>query len=167
MCDPDIDRRHRWWPAAALAFGLAISAAPARATLGEAPASIRADADRLGATLQARSQALRVGTAIQVQTMTLADGSTIRQYVSPAGRVFAIGWTMHYKPRLDQLLGSYFAPYVRASREAMHRRPGVVHNAVIETGDLVVESTAHLNAFVGRAVLRSMVTAGEVSDAIR
>jgi hypothetical protein len=49
----------------------------------------------------------------------------------------------------------------------MQRRTGVQHQAVIEQGDLVVESTAHLNAHVGRAYLRSLLPSQSSRDAIR
>ncbi len=160
-------QRKRWLATLALACAAAGAASPARATLGEPAASVAADRSRLGGALGAGVHALASGPAISVQTITLADGSSIRQYLSPAGRVFAVAWTMHYKPRLDQLLGTSFAAYAQAGREAAQRRPGVMHNAVVQTGDLVVESSGHLNVYVGRAYLRSMVPAAGGLDAIR
>jgi hypothetical protein len=38
---------------------------------------------------------------------------------------------------------------------------------VVRQGDLVVESSAHLNAHVGRAYLRSLLPAGSTAAAIR
>jgi hypothetical protein len=49
----------------------------------------------------------------------------------------------------------------------MQRRAGVMHAATVQQGDLVVESTAHVNAFVGRAWLRSKMPVGMGSDALR
>ncbi len=154
-----------------LACGAALLAPAARATLGEPAASVALDRARLGGELQQRARALVVGAAVQVrvqvQTLVLADGSAVRQYSLPAGPVFAVVWTMHYKPRLDQLLGASFAPYVDAARSAARRRPGLIHNAVVQTGDLVVESSSHLNVYVGRAYLRSMLPTAMSPDAIQ
>jgi|WetSurMetagenome_2_1015567.scaffolds.fasta_scaffold13434_3 hypothetical protein len=145
--------------ALALIAGLPSSAL---AALGDDAASVQVDQMR-----SAGSRRQVAGFAMQVHTITAADGSTIREYVSPAGRVFALSWNTHYKPRLDQLLGAQFATYAQAGRRAMRARPGVVHAAVLRSGDLVVESSAHLNAFVGRAYLRSLLPAGTSIDAIR
>ena len=49
----------------------------------------------------------------------------------------------------------------------MATTPGIRHHAVLEQDDLVVESSAHLNAFVGRAYLKSRVPGGMSIDAIR
>jgi hypothetical protein len=134
----------------------------AAATLGESVQSIQVDQMRVAAV---RRQA--TGLDMQVHTLTSADGSVIRQYVSRDGRVFAVAWNTRAKPRLDQLLGASFGPYALAGRRAMQQRPGIVHHSVVSSGDLVVESSAHLNAHVGRAYLRSLLPAGAAVDAIR
>lgn len=147
---------------ALLAAALLAAAAPASAVLGENLASVQADQLRLGAQ---RSQ--QVQLAMQVQELLLPDGSTLRQYATPDGIVFAISWNMRGKPRLDQLLGRHFGTYAEAGRAAQAARPGLAHHARIERGDLVVESSAHLQAHVGRAYLRSLLPAGTTPDALR
>ena len=47
------------------------------------------------------------------------------------------------------------------------RTPGIRHHAELSRGDLVVHSTAHLNAFVGKAYLRSLVPEGVRVDELR
>jgi hypothetical protein len=136
---------------------------PATATLGERADSIAGDAMRLAA---GRSSASSGSTT--VQSLKLSDGSTIRQFVGIDGRVYAVAWNTRAKPRLDQLLGTHFVTYAEAGRRAMRLRAGVMHNAVVQQGDLVVESSAHLNAHVGRAYLRSLLPSGTVAaNAIR
>jgi hypothetical protein len=49
----------------------------------------------------------------------------------------------------------------------MQQRAGVMHHATVQKGDLVVESSAHLNAHVGRAYLRSRLPSGTPLDALR
>ena len=148
--------------AAAALLLAAWAAAPARATLGEDLASVQADTLRLAATR-------RVSSALQsqVHTLTLADGSTIRQHLGSDGRVWAISWSTRFKPRLDELLGSHFPAYAQAAQQALQQRAGVRHRAALAQGDLVVESTAHLGAHVGRAYLRSRAPAAALPDALR
>lgn len=147
----------------ALLLALALTAAaPAAAVLGEDLASVHADQLRLGAS---RRQQVQLTT--QVHVLTLPDGSTIRQYATPDGFVYAVSWNTHFKPRLDQLLGTHFAAYAEGGRRAQAQRPGVAHSARIARGDLVVESVAHLQTHVGRAYLRSRLPAGTSPDALR
>lgn len=136
----------------------------ARATLGEDLASVQADALRLGAARRANANAT---PQFQVQVLTLPGGGHIRQFATPEGRVFAVAWNTPAKPRLDTLLGTHFAAYAEGGRQAQAQRAGVSHTARIAQGDLVVESTAHLNAHVGRAWLKSLWPAGLGIDALR
>jgi hypothetical protein len=141
---------------------LALHPQPAAATLGETLASIQADSLRFAATRRASGS-----LDTQVHTLTLADGGTVRQYADASGRVYAVAWNTHSKPRLDQLLGRHFTAYAEGGRRAMQQRAGVRHSGVVQQGDLVVESSAHLNAHVGRAYLRSLLPAGSTAAAIR
>ncbi len=142
-----------------------LAAPPAWATLGEGADSIHTHPTRGAGTRRQAAAAQAPG--VQVHSLTQADGSTVRQYVSPAGLVYAVAWNTHYKPRLSDLLGRHYAAYALAGRRSMQQRPGVLHQARLQEGDLVVESAAHLNAFVGRAYLRALVPAATSTDAIR
>ena len=155
MCGPRQARR-------LLGAALLATTLPAAAVLGEDLASVHADQLRMGAQ---RHQ--QVQLTMQVHVLSLPDGSTIRQYAAPDGRVFAVSWNTRFKPRLDQLLGTHFAAYAEAGRQAQVRRPGVLHSAAMAQGDLVVRSTAHLQAHVGMAYLRSLLPAGTSPDALR
>lgn len=134
----------------------------ALAVLGEPESSVQGDQMRLAG---ARRQT--AGMDYRMHTITLPDGSTVRQYAGTDGVVFAVAWNTRFKPRLDQLLGTHFAAYAQGGREALRRSPGVKHNAVVSVGDLVVESTAHLQSHVGRAWLRSRWPVGMAADALR
>jgi hypothetical protein len=94
--------------------------------------------------------------------MQTQNGSTIRQYVSPAGTVFAVTW-QGFAPDLRQLLGSHFDEYMTSASQAAHRGRG----AHIETGDLVFDSGGHMRYVVGRAFLRSKLPSGVSSDELR
>jgi hypothetical protein len=145
-----------------LAAILFVVALPAQAALGEATASVQADRQRMLAVHRQAS-----GLGFDVHTLNASDGSVVRQYIGADGIVFAVTWSSRGKPRLDQLLGRHFDGYAEAGRKAMQRRAGVMHAATVQQGDLVVESTAHVNAFVGRAWLRSKMPVGMGSDALR
>jgi Protein of unknown function (DUF2844) len=147
---------------AALAAMLAAST-HASAVLGGDVSTIPADQARLKGARQ-RPAALRL--QVQTHEITLADGSSIREYVTPDGIVFAVAWSTRLKPNLDALLGAHAANYAAAAREAA-RTPGIKRAVVLGRDDLVVQSSAHLNTFVGRAYLRSRVPAGMSVDELR
>lgn len=139
----------------ALAFGLLCS--QAFATLGEDVSSVRADQARLNASVRVLPSQF-----YSVQQMQTASGTTIRQYVSPSGTVFAVSW-QGFPPNLRQLLGPYFDDYIAATAQTTHRGR-VVH---IQNDDLVVESGGHMRYVVGRAFLRSKLPSGVRANEIR
>jgi hypothetical protein len=95
--------------------------------------------------------------------MRTPSGTTIRQFVSPAGKVFAVSW-QGFAPDLRQLLGEYFDAFIAAAQALPSRRGRGMH---LETGDLVFESGGHMRFVVGRAFLRSQLPEGVSADAIR
>src|SRR5215475_62483 len=111
-----------------LAFSLAI-AAPAFAALGGDLSSIQADQAHLEA-----SERIIPTQEYTVHEMHTARGTLIRQFVSPAGTVFAVSW-QGSAPDLEQLLGDYFDEYVEAAQAQPGRRALGVH---IDTGDFVL-----------------------------
>ena len=132
-------------------------ASPGFATLGEDSSSVQADQAHLNASVRV------VATqSYSIHEMQTPAGTTIRQYVSPAGQVFAISWH-GFSPDLRQLLGTHFDEYVAAASQQSHRGRGV-H---IETGDLVFNSGGHMRYVVGHAFLRSKLPSGVASDEIR
>jgi hypothetical protein len=147
----------------AVALTVFASAMPAHAVLGASVASLRDDQSRLKATRQA---VVTSPGAVGMHEMTLADGSSIREYVNPNGIVFAVSWSTRLKPRLAPLLGQYATSYASAAGAAAGRR-GIQRKVVLQEGDLVVHATAHLNAYVGTAYLRSLVPDGVSADVLR
>ena len=132
-------------------------AAPSFATLGEDASSIRNDQAHLNASERVVAQQL-----YSVHEMQTPAGTTIRQYVSPEGTVFAVSW-QGAAPDLRQLLGQHFDEYVAAASKVAHRGRGV-H---VETDDLVVESGGHMRWIVGRAFLQSKMPSGVTRNEIR
>jgi hypothetical protein len=103
-----------------------------------------------------------VNQRYSIHEMQASTGTIIRQYVSPAGRVFAVSW-QGFGPDLQQLLGEHFNEYMAVASQVAHRGRGV-H---IETGDLVFDSGGHMRYAVGRAFLRSQLPAGVSSDELQ
>ncbi|HZQ94481.1 MAG TPA: DUF2844 domain-containing protein [Candidatus Sulfotelmatobacter sp.] len=135
-----------------------LATVPALAALGEDAASIQADQAHLRASVR-----ILPGQYYSVHEMQTPAGTTIRQFVTPAGAVFAVQW-QGSAPDLRQILGRYFDEFVAASESQPARRGRGLH---LETGDLVFESGGHMRYVVGRAYLRSKMPAGVTSDDVR
>ena len=156
-------RRRQALAIAGLAAAALFTVTPAHAVLGGDASTIAADQLRLKG---ARHQAVALGSTVRSHEITLADGSSIREFVTPGGIVFAIAWSTRLKPNLETLLGPHATSYAAAASEAL-RAPGIRRHAELRRGDLVVQSTVHLNSFVGKAWLQSMVPPGVGVDALR
>ena len=136
-------------------FGMAVSAF---AALGENQSSISSDQ----AHLKARGRFVP-HQFYSVQEMQTPSGTTVRQFVSPQGTVFAVTW-QGSAPDLETLLGSYFEEFVTAVKREHSPRVRGIH---IDDGDLVVQTGGHMRFVVGRAVLRSKTPSQVSSDEIR
>lgn len=146
-----------WYVYAAALLVTTCVSRPSFATLGQDVSSIQSDKAHLNASVQVMAKQL-----YSVQQMRTAKGSTVRQYVSPGGTVFAVSW-QGFSPDLRQLLGDYYNEYMAAAAQAAHRGRGVR----VDTGDLVVETGGHMRYVVGRAFLRDKIPAGVSVDEIR
>ncbi|RKP45045.1 DUF2844 domain-containing protein [Pararobbsia silviterrae] len=146
-------------PAASFAWIVALGAAPcAQATLGSDAGSISTDVATLGASAQPVSAALASG--VTRHTLTLPSGTVVHEYVSAAGRVFAVAWQGPMLPPLKQLLGTtHFTHYTQAVNAAQTSGTMRRHTNVV-LDDLVVMSAGHMGAFSGAAYLRSAMPAG-------
>jgi len=127
------------------------------AALGDDASSINADEAHLNASVR-----VTASEHYSIHEMHTAKGTVIRQYVSPAGRVFAIAW-QGFSPDLERLLGDHFNEYLVAASQTAHRGRGV-H---VENGDLVFDSGGHMRYVVGRAFLRSQIPSGVSTDELR
>ena len=141
----------------ALALGAVLLAgqamAPARAALGDTATSVQADRVSVKGQLRARS-----GAGYTVQEITAATGTVIREYVSPAGVVFAVKWSGPAMPNLQQMLGTYFAQYqsaVQTQRASTQR--GGHHHVEVRAPSLIVHSSGHMRQYSGIAYVPSLV----------
>ena len=145
----------------ALAIVLSIGwlAAPrAWATLGQSAESIAADQRHLRGEL--RSVA---GEGFQMHEIASADGTTVRQYGSPAGTVFGLSWMGPTVPDLAQLLGPYFDEFRAGVRSPVRRH----HPVAVRTEHLIIETGGHMRALRGRVYLPDLVPTSVPQAAIQ
>lgn len=148
-------RLPRWLAAAVLASQVACP--PALATLGEDVATV--ENDRVQMKAQVRTTSVAGYTVHQIET---PNGTTVREYVSASGKVFAVSWNGPVLPDFRQTLGRYFDEYHSgASSPRVGRR-----QLVLEGTDLVVHSYGRMRAFYGNAYVPSLLppnfSAGEI-----
>ena len=128
-------------PLVYLLFASALCA-PALAALGGDVATVEADRAQLKGTLRVTQPA-----EYAVHEISTASGLTVHEYVSAAGKVFAVSWHGAGVPDLHQLLGDYHATLMAAPRPVYHNH----HHYSLETPELVVHSTVILRTSYGRA----------------
>ena len=135
----------------ALAAGVLMSqivCPPARATLGEDAATV--ENDRLKMKAQLRTTSVAGYTVHEIRT---PNGTAVREYVAPSGKVFAVAWDGPVLPDFRQTLGRYFDEYhSSASSPRVGRR-----SLVMEHDDLVVHSFGRMRAFYGNAYVLSLL----------
>lgn len=127
-------------------FGL-----PAWAALGGTVGTVQADQQHMKGTLRVSAQA-----GYTLHEIQDASGTSVREFVSPSGTVFAVAWDGPLTPDLHQLLGTYFNRLQQAAQVKRARRaPLVIHDE-----DLVIEAGGHMRSFRGRAYLPQLAPAG-------
>ncbi len=147
--------------AALVAFGTGglVTAAftPAHAALGQPAASVAADRARMKAQLRQVA-----GAGYTVDQITTPAGTVVKEFISPAGIVFAISWFGPTMPNLAQLLGSAYFQTLTAA-EKTH---GFGHDHVqLRTPHLVVHAGGHMRQFFGLAYVPSLVPSNlSISD---
>jgi len=142
--------RLRGLTVAAVWVGCAVQM-PAQAALGEMRSLPAASAP--ASTGAQRSVAAMARYTVQEDLRP--DGSRVREYLAPDGRVFAVSWNTLYKPNLSVMLGQSFPTYATAAQQAA-LRGGIQRQFRHDNSELVVVSTGHLNVFSGHAYLRSL-----------
>jgi hypothetical protein len=149
---------------------LLIASPPARATLGEAEATVERDRQALAmdrrpvvaATAVASSSSAASVAAVAGVTVHELRSSTVsvREFATPSGLVFAVAWSGMTMPDLGTLLGVHHADYrAAAKRGAAGRGPRRV-----EAAQVVVETWGHARNLRGRAWLPALLPAGVKLD---
>ena len=98
--------------------------------------------------------------------MTDDNGTVVNEFVSASGTVFGVSWQGPMIPDLSQLLGAHFSTFqaqVRSESRIRARRRG----AVVQNGNLMVESGGHQRDYRGRAYLSDQLPGGVTAEAIQ
>jgi hypothetical protein len=141
-----------------------IVAAPFRAsaTLGSDVTSVNEDRAKMQGALMSVTRNDR----FEVHQLQASNGTTVREYVSSTGTVFAVSWDGPWMPDLRQVLGAYFDAYQRTVPAVRTARRS--HGPMtFRSGDLVVQIGGHPRAFVGRAYLERLMPQGLQAQTIR
>jgi hypothetical protein len=149
--------RTSWMGIALLMLALPI---PALAALGGDVASVHEDQAQMKATLKTTQ-----AEAYAVHEIKDSAGTVVKEYVSPAGKVFAISWHGQFIPNMQQLLGTYFDQFAQAAKAQRESGPG--HRPVnIQQPGFVFHNGGHMRSYFGKAYVPEMVPQGVNPDAI-
>lgn len=150
---------------AALVFSSLLLPLRATAALGGDEASVEADQQHMKAQRAVRPN----DTKYTVHELTTPYGTTVREYVSPDGKVFGVAWRGPFLPNLQQLLGDSYQTFAQAAQNARNAQPRRSRNAplTVEQPDLVVHSGGHVRAYVGQAYIPGMIPQGVSASDIK
>jgi len=146
-----------------LLIGLALTSAVGQswAALGQAPS---AGAVPVSPSLATGAKAQATGRNVGVSQFTvnqtqLESGTTVVEYATPAGRVFAVSWRGPVLPDLSVLMGSYFNTFKLETDKARlaGRRGSPVK---VERDGLIVSSNGRMRDFFGYAYAPDLIPAG-------
>lgn len=141
-----------------LAAILIAYAGSGHAALGGAPEEYS------GAATAITSSATAGGASYVLRSTSLESGTQVKQYLLPAGTVFAVTWEGPILPDLKALLGKYFATLVAESERAPRAGRSRV---TVNTPEVVINSGGHMRAFEGGAWLPGEFPAGFAADDLR
>jgi len=140
-----------------LTLSLLALALPAAASLGGDATSVQSDASQMKAQLRVTQKQSYAVHEIQTES-----GATVREYVSPSGKVFGVSWQGPVLPDMRQVLGAY---YSRLTNASPNRRPqGPI---TINEPGLVLQSSGHMRVYTGKAYIPQMLPEGVRPDAIQ
>jgi len=129
---------------------LTLGAAPAWAILGESESSLGSDRQVLRGTDR---QEFRQG--YKLHQIISADGTVVKEFVSPAGLIFAVAWQAPRMPNLQQLLGSNVTELQAVLHSRTRRHSG--GPLIVRKDKLVFVSGGHLRSFHGYAYVPGLV----------
>jgi len=100
-------------------------------------------------------------TNYTVHAIQAPSGTTVREYVSEDGMVFAVAWQGPFLPDLRQALGRYFERYSNAASAKGRRQ------VAVSESDFVVQSGGRMRSFSGRAYLPPLLPQGFTLEDLR
>jgi len=132
---------------------------PASASLGGDLTSVQTDQAKMQGSLRTSSN-----NSYTIHEIQASTGVAVKEYVSAAGKVFAVTWQGSFHPDLRQLLGTYFDQFAQAEQAQRAQRHGPV---LIQQSGLVVQISGHMRSFLGKAYVPQMLPAGVRAEDIR
>ena len=134
---------------------------PALAALGGDVSSVQEDKAQMKGTLKTTEN-----EAYTIHEITAPGNTVVKEYVSPAGQVFAITWHGPFIPNMQQFLGTYYEQFAEAAKAQRERGPG--HRPVsINQPSLVFQNGGHMRAYFGKAYVPTMLPQGVTADEIQ
>jgi Protein of unknown function (DUF2844) len=133
---------------------------PAWAALGGDVSSIDADSARMKAAVNVTQT-----NGYEVHEMKAPQGTVVREFVAPTGRVFAVAWHGPFMPELQQVLGSYYQQYSTALQNQKKQYGRAPLN--LQLPGLVVQEGGYMRAYVGRAYVPGMLPQSVKVDEIK
>jgi len=134
---------------------------PLLAALGGDVTSVQTDQAKMQGTQRTTASDSYIVHEIQAPT-----GVAVNEYVSSAGKVFAVTWKGPIHPDLRQVLGAYFDQYSQAVQTQRATRRGRGPLLIQQTG-LVIQISGHMRSFLGKAYVPQMMPAGVHAEDIR
>lgn len=131
------------------------------AELGGTVSSVQADQQRLNAT-----RSVRQAQTYTVHEMRTPNQGVIHEFVTPAGKVFAVSYRGPILGESNALLGSYanqLAPALRTAHNGLHRG-GPVH---IELPGLTYHAIGHMRSYIVHAYLPDNIPQGVTAEELQ
>jgi hypothetical protein len=147
------------WLLSVSIVSLSLCAHSAWASLGRDATSVEEDQ----AHMKAAHRLAHSEAAYAVHELKTPTGTVIREYVSPAGKVFGVAWQGPWLPDFRQILGDYFEPVMQARRDQRQGRGPLV----VRQPGVVFQSAGHMRSFFGRAYVPDMLPKGVSADVVQ
>lgn len=128
-------------------FLVALTSVSSFAALGGDVGSVQSDRAHMRAQVRVTQTA-----AYSLHELHAQGKVAVREYVSPAGKVFAVAWSGPTGPDLQQVLGTYYTQFKQAVDQRRGRGP-----INIKLPGLVVQMGGHQRALRGRAYVPEML----------
>jgi hypothetical protein len=150
--------------------GLALmaSAHEAMATLGQAPTAVMVSpkSTTVAAAKRLAAMATTPSSSYTIHETSLENGTTVREFSTPAGVVFAATWRGPVLPDMGTLLGDYFKIFKAETDHA--RALGKRGSVNIQRSNLVVSSGGRMRNFFGYAYAPGLIPTGvNVNDLLQ
>lgn len=153
-------RTYGRWACLGFAVSIFVLARQAEAALGGTAASVASDRTALAAVHRATT----TRSAYTVQEYQ-SGATTVREYVSSSGVVFAVVWNGRVHPDLTTLLGSYAGEYQAALKQTSRKRG--LRRQNVRSDQVVVEKWGHMRNLQGRAYAPALIPSGVANDEIK